>query len=211
MDAHGGWIAKPMDLLLFIRRIDGNTNQAELLQPASLAEMRIGSTNNPGYGLGIGFNNNGFGHNGAMNGTLSDLSYLNDGTGFAVTCNTWPSTDQFAVGLKTMLLDLVDDLNAAGAWPNIDLYPCDVPPGPAPSTQEVTRNLYVDWSSVCPLRNGNKACGLLGGPFLTVKQALGVVCAGDRLYIRGGSYDESVVFNRRVTVRSYDGAAIVGQ
>jgi CubicO group peptidase (beta-lactamase class C family) len=217
MDAHGGWIAKPIDLLLFLRRIDSNTNQADLLQPDSLTAMRTpsmapgpsgGGTN---YALGLGVTSGGWGHNGAMSGTLADLTYRNDGIAFAVTCNTRPSDDQFAGVLKATINNLINTLNALDAWPDFDLFPCNVPPGSPPQTMEVTSDLYVDGSSSCPWANGRKDCGFLQGPFPTVNQGVNAVCAGDRLFIRAGSYNEQVFFNRFVTVRSYDGTAIIGK
>jgi hypothetical protein len=214
MDAHGGWIAKPIDLLLFLRRIDGNTNNAELLTGDSLAEM-LTPSGAPGggssYGLGLGIGGSGWGHNGAMAGTLADLSYRNDGLAFAVTCNTWPAGDQFAGTLKSMIMDLIDNLNAANAWPNYDLFPCHVPPGDSPQTMEVTHDIYVDWSCNSLLPNGQKTCNLFGGPFKTVNQGANEICAGDRLFIRTGVYDEAVTLDRYVTIRSYDGAALIGE
>jgi CubicO group peptidase (beta-lactamase class C family) len=217
MDAHGGWIAKPLDLLLLLRRIDSNVNQAELLQPDSLTAMRTpslapgdggGGTN---YGLGLGIGGSGWGHNGAMNGTIADLTYRNDGLAFAVTCNTRPSTDQFAGVLKSTVMNIINTLDAANAWPSYDLFPCDVPPGDPPQTMEVTKDIYVDGSCTSPISNGQKDCGFLVGPYHTVNQGVNALCAGDRLWIRTGTYDEAVVLNRFTTVRSYDGSAVVGE
>jgi CubicO group peptidase (beta-lactamase class C family) len=213
MDAHGGWIAKPIDLLLLLRRMDGNTNNAELLTADGLTEM-LTPSGAPGgggsYGLGLGIGGGGWGHNGAMPGTIADLSYRNDGLAFAVTCNVRPQGDEFVGVLKSIIMDLIDDLNAANAWPNYDLFPCNVPPGDSPQTMEVTRDIYVDWSCNSLLPDGQKNCNLLGGPFKTVNQGANEICAGDRLFIRAGVYDEAVTLDRYTTVRSYDGAATVG-
>jgi hypothetical protein len=105
---------------------------------------------------------------------------------------------------------LVDTLDGAGAWPNYDLFPCNLPAGNPPPGLANPKDIYVDGSSVCLIHNGEKNCSLLSGPFLTVSQALGVSCAGDRLFIRAGSYNQSVTFNRYMTVRSYDGSAVIG-
>jgi hypothetical protein len=213
MDAHGGWIAKPIDLLLLLRRMDGNTNQAELLQPDSLAEMLTPSGapgGGAGYGLGVGIGGSGWGHNGAMNGTIADLSYRNDGYGFAVTCNTRPASDEFVGILKGTIMDIIDALDAANAWPNYDLFPCNVPPGDPPQTMEVTKDIYVDWSCNSIIKNGQQSCSFLFGPYQAVTDGVNAICAGDRLWIRNGIYDEAVIFDRYTTVRSYDGPATVG-
>ena len=213
MDANGGWIARPIDLLLFLRRIDGDSAQADILQPDSLAAMRTASGEPGGganYGLGLLLDSTEWGHNGCMSGTISFLVYRNDGMAFAVTCNTDPATDSCAGVIKGAMNALIDTLNAANAWPNIDLFPCTVPAGPAPKTMADPRTFYVDGGSVCAFVNGQQLCSFPGGPFKTVNQGNSIICSGDRLYIRAGSYNESVTFNRYMTVRSYDGTAVIG-
>ncbi|HYG24286.1 MAG TPA: serine hydrolase [Verrucomicrobiae bacterium] len=217
MDAHGGWIAKPLDLLLFLRRIDSSTNQAELLQPDSLTAMRTpsmapgpgsGGTN---YGLGLALGGSGWGHNGAMNGTIADLSYRNDGFGFAVACNIRPANDQFAGVVKAVINNAINALTTSNAWPAYDLFPCTVAPGEPPQTMAKTRDIYVDGACSSPIPNGQAGCTVLFGPYRNVNQGASAVCAGDRLWIRTGTYDEAVVLDRFTTVRSYDGAAVVGE
>jgi hypothetical protein len=78
------------------------------------------------------------------------------------------------------------------------------------------KELFVDWTADCLVPTGRKDCvpvGPLdiGGPFPSVNQALNASCWGHQLFIRGGTYNESVTFDRAMTVRSYDGTAIVGQ
>jgi hypothetical protein len=75
--------------------------------------------------------------------------------------------------------------------------------------------MYVDGSSDCLAPTGRKQCTQVGeysfgGPFHTVTQALtSPACMIDQLFIRGGTYKESVTFNRSMTVRSYEGIAII--
>src|SRR5204863_5006051 len=113
MDANGGWIAKPIDLLLFLRRIDGDSAQADLLQTASLTDMHTPSGTpgqGRGYGLGLIVNHFGgpttdyeWGHNGAMDGTISFLIHRDDGMAFAVTCNTRPAGDGYCGQLRSLI------------------------------------------------------------------------------------------------------------
>jgi hypothetical protein len=72
------------------------------------------------------------------------------------------------------------------------------------------RSFWVDGSSACLFLTGQKTCAVPGGPFRTVNQGNSIICSGDVLYIRAGSYNESVTFNRYMTVRSYDGTAVIG-
>jgi CubicO group peptidase (beta-lactamase class C family) len=225
MDGNGGWIARPIDLLLFQRRIDGSPLQADILSAERITEMRTspgvtdGNGNVISYGLGLGIGGGGWGHNGGMPGTLAQLEYRTDGFAFAVTGNLFPAVvagrDTNLVTLKAMMNDIIDALNAANAWPNYDLFPCDVPPGEAPPTMADPRTFYVDSGAVgCLLANGLSPFCLFplpGGPFPTVNQANDIACSGDRLFIRTGFYDEKVTFSRRMTIQSYDGTAVIGE
>jgi len=211
MDANGGWIARPMDLLLFLRRIDGNPAQADLLQPDSITAMQTGSTPNMGYGLGLVLNGTWWGHNGCMDGTIAFMVYRNDGLAFAVTCNTRPAGDSCAWGLRGVIDGLIDTLDAANAWPNYDLFPCDIPSGPAPKGLADPRHFYVNNTANCLFQNGAQNCSFLAGPFSTIIQAINTSCSGDAVFIRAGSYNETLTFNKLMTVRSYDGIAIIGK
>ncbi|HYT60876.1 MAG TPA: serine hydrolase [Haliangiales bacterium] len=211
MDANGGWIARPIDLLLFLRRIDGDSSKADLLSANSIMQMQTGSATNAGYGLGLLLNGSWWGHNGCMDGTISFLVYRTDGLAFAVTCNTAPAGDGCCWNLRSVINGIINTLDAANAWPNLDLFPCDIPAGDPPVGLANPRDLYLDKSSICLFQNGNKDCSIFGGPFNTVGSALGVVCDGDSLFIRTGSYNETVFFNRYMTVRSYDGTAVIGK
>lgn len=72
-------------------------------------------------------------------------------------------------------------------------------------------NLYVDGDSNCFIKNGRQTCNwILGGSFKTVIQGVSGAHPGDRLYIRGGSYNEALTFREITTVRSYDGTAVIG-
>lgn len=56
MDAHGGWLATPRDLVKFLVRTDGNPAPPDLLKQATLREMFTGSPANPGYSSGWSIN-----------------------------------------------------------------------------------------------------------------------------------------------------------
>jgi CubicO group peptidase (beta-lactamase class C family) len=213
MDAHGGWIAKPMDLLLFLRRIDGDTAQADLVQPDSLTEMLTGSTPRPSYGLGQLLDASEWGHNGSMAGSIGFLVHRYDGYSFAVTCNLRPpeDLDKYAFTIKGVINNLIDTLDTANAFPNYDLFPCSVPSGSAPKGLADPRNFYVDGSANCFIQNGQKICAFLAGPFSKVVSAYNTSCWGDVMHVRAGSYNETLTFNKLMTVRSYDGTAVIGK
>jgi CubicO group peptidase (beta-lactamase class C family) len=123
MDANGGWIAKPMDLLLFLRRIDGVSTNADIISAARYSEMHTGNSTSlmQGYGLGLIVNSSWFGHNGCMDGSISFLVHRTDGLDFAVTCNTRPSGDSCAWNLKGAI-DAALNAIPSTAWPDYDLF-----------------------------------------------------------------------------------------
>jgi CubicO group peptidase (beta-lactamase class C family) len=134
MDGSTAWIAKPSDLLLLGRRIDGDPRHTDLLGAYALSQMRlanqqpdIDNSNNPSnYGMGwYPGSRNGFqwwGHNGAMAGTKAYLVVSDGDYSFAYACNKVGTSDTFSGTFANLVLDLMDDIDDAGAWPAIDLF-----------------------------------------------------------------------------------------
>jgi CubicO group peptidase (beta-lactamase class C family) len=119
MDAHGGWIATPIDLLRLMVRADGFPTKPDLLQPGSITAMWTGSSANMGYGLGWGLGSDNRSHNGAFSGGIANLVRLNNGFEFAFVVNTRPATDDFSGKGQAVLTDIV---SAVTAWPAYDLF-----------------------------------------------------------------------------------------
>jgi CubicO group peptidase (beta-lactamase class C family) len=89
MDSHGGWVATTIDLLRFLRTVDGFTPPADLLTAANVARMTTGCAANPKVALGWGVDGPGnWNHNGALPGTLSLLKRYANGIGQAALINT---------------------------------------------------------------------------------------------------------------------------
>ena len=59
MDAHGGWIATPSDLLQFLMRVDGFANPMDTLRAGTVTAMTAPSAANPGYARGWAVNSAG--------------------------------------------------------------------------------------------------------------------------------------------------------
>lgn len=71
---------------------------------------------------------------------------------------------------------------------------------------------YVDGGSTCPVEVGWQDCESSGhGPYQTVNNALQDDCWGPALLIRAGHYKESILVDRGVVIRAYDGKAVIGQ
>lgn len=67
-----------------------------------------------------------------------------------------------------------------------------------------TRYVVHGLANIAPNGRKDMLPNLNGGPFREVIPALPVVPSGGRLYIRGGSYDETMIFSTPMTVRRYD-------
>ncbi len=127
MDGSTGWVGRPSDLLLLGRRLDGDATHADILSAASITVLHTrgnpGSSLNYGwrtYGLGWytdDYNNPGFwGHNGSMNGTRAEFIVGTNGTSFA-----WAANKQAEIS-NPALEAILNDITAANAWPDIDLF-----------------------------------------------------------------------------------------
>jgi len=118
-DAHGGWIATPIDLLRLMARVDGFPGKQDILTAVSEAAMVKGSSANWGYGLGWSVDSTWRGHNGSMAGTIANLVRREDGLSFAVTVNTRPAGDKYVGELTGILHAIVASLKD---WPSGDLF-----------------------------------------------------------------------------------------
>lgn len=89
MDAHGGWVATPRDLVQLILRLDGFPGPDDLLRPATLEQMVRPSTVNPGYAKGWAVNQaSNWWHSGSFNGGSAFLARIHDRHAWAVAVNT---------------------------------------------------------------------------------------------------------------------------
>lgn len=132
MDGSTGWITKPSDLLLLARRIDGNSRHRDIIGSYALSQMQMGNGQidfhnggTSGYGLGwYPGNRNGqtwWQHNGSMAGTQAILCVSDDGgMSFAYATNSVHDSDAFSSTFRNTILDLMDDIDDADAWPAVD-------------------------------------------------------------------------------------------
>ncbi|CAJ0583908.1 unnamed protein product, partial [Mesorhabditis spiculigera] len=87
----GGWIASPIQLLMFMAAVDGSDGREDILSEDSVNEwVKASPASNDTYGLGwsvniMGFN--GLQHDGRMPGSASMLVRLTNGLAMAVTVN----------------------------------------------------------------------------------------------------------------------------
>ncbi|AGC47013.1 beta-lactamase [Myxococcus stipitatus DSM 14675] len=136
MDAHGGWVVTPIDLLRVAVRVDGFATVPDLLSQTTLATMTTRTTaldpnGNPVvYAQGWAVNNvPNWWHNGYLQGTQSLLVRTHDRYGPSGTeefiwsamtnSNNSPSSDTPDINLDSLMWTVVKGVSA---WPAHDLF-----------------------------------------------------------------------------------------
>jgi len=105
MDAHGGWIATPQEMLQFALSVDGFCFQPDILEKESLKKMTTGSTANPSYACGWSVNKQGnYWHGGSLPGLTSLLVRTQSGYCWAACINT--RQKGIALALDRLMWDL---------------------------------------------------------------------------------------------------------
>jgi CubicO group peptidase (beta-lactamase class C family) len=125
LDASGGWIASPIDLLRLVTHIDGTSTVPDILAPATMTRMYAEQTSGANYGLGwhLEFNGNGtpfnVWHDGAFHGALGVVKRFAAGLGMAASTNCNPCSGPETNALGILSRDLG---TATVTWPQVDLF-----------------------------------------------------------------------------------------
>jgi CubicO group peptidase (beta-lactamase class C family) len=115
MDAHGGWVAHPLELLRVVDRFDGRGEVTDLLPPERLHEMTTGDSRFPDYALGWSVNKaDNWWHQGAMPGTSSMIARTSGGFNWVIITNARPASSDFPTALDQLMWKV---LGAVSAWP----------------------------------------------------------------------------------------------
>jgi len=133
LDSHGGWIASAVDLLRFIRVVEGSGGQTKLLTDETLAAMTEyqglpGDGQSPAhyYALGWNVDNPGtpqeeWSHSGALSGSNATLMVRRvDGISYAVLFNSLPT--DYAAFFNELTPAMRAAINSVHTWPNKDLF-----------------------------------------------------------------------------------------
>lgn len=134
MDGSTAWIAKPSDLLLLARRIDGDSLHRDILQNTSISQMRIPNgmldfSSPPrvsNYGLGvypIPINGSTYwAHNGTMNGTAANLAFTVGNSAFAYARNKCGTNDGASSAFSGTVFNFIKKITDSISWPSINLF-----------------------------------------------------------------------------------------
>lgn len=89
MDSHGGWIARPADLVQFFMHVDGFAQPPNILRPETIQIMTTASAVNPHYAKGWEVNAaHNWWHNGLLPGTSTIAVRTHSGFCWAAFTNT---------------------------------------------------------------------------------------------------------------------------
>lgn len=114
MDAHGGWLASPADLVKFLVRCDGSGQPTDLLKKASINAMMTPAKVNPGYASGWAVNAapNRW-HSGSLPGTSTIAVQTASGLCWAGFTNS--RSKDLATALDRLMWDLAKSVPAWNA------------------------------------------------------------------------------------------------
>lgn len=118
-DGFGGWVARPIDLVNFLRRVDGAPSPSDILSGPHHTTMTTGSAQRASYALGWNVGGTLQNHNGCFSGGRSFLVELADGLSYSVIVNNSPTNDNCGWTLKG-ILDAA--LPSVSAYPSYDLF-----------------------------------------------------------------------------------------
>jgi CubicO group peptidase (beta-lactamase class C family) len=108
MDSHGGWIARPADLVQFAMHVDGFAAPPNILKPDTIRTMTTGSSANAGYAKGWSVNKaNNWWHNGSLPGTSTLVVRTHSGFCWAAFTNTRRSDSALDGDLDKLIWTMV--------------------------------------------------------------------------------------------------------
>ncbi len=112
MDAHGGWIASPTDLVNFAMHVDGFSTPPDILKVETLRTMTAPGSVNPGYACGWSVNKiPNWWHGGSLPGTSAILVRTASGFCWAALANS--RSEGIAPALDRLMWRMV---RAVPAW-----------------------------------------------------------------------------------------------
>ena len=133
LDSHGGWIASAMDLLRFVRVVEGSGGQTKLLTDETLATMTAyqglpGDGQSPAHYYALGWNvdfpgtpQEEWSHSGALSGSNAALLTRRvDGISYALLFNSLPT--DYAGFFNELIPGMRATINSVPKWPDKDLF-----------------------------------------------------------------------------------------
>jgi len=116
MDSHGGWLAKPSDLVRFAIHVDGFSASRDILAPESIREMTTATAANLQYAKGWAVNGaNNWWHAGSLPGATSIMVRTASGFCWAALANSREPHGDTGGALDRMLWQMVRQVKSWNA------------------------------------------------------------------------------------------------
>jgi CubicO group peptidase (beta-lactamase class C family) len=113
MDSHGGWLARPTDIVKFMMHVDGFARPPNILKPETIQTMTTASSANSGYAKGWAVNKSGnWWHSGSLPGTTTVAVRTHSGFCWAAFTNTSRANSQIDGDLDQLNWDMVGKVDA---------------------------------------------------------------------------------------------------
>ena len=113
MDSHGGWLARPADLVQFFMHVDGFAAPPNILKLPTIQTMTTGSAVNAHYAKGWAVNNaDNWWHNGSLPGTSTIAVRTHSGFCWAAFTNTRRSKSALDGDLDKLVWNMVRQVKA---------------------------------------------------------------------------------------------------
>jgi N-acyl-D-amino-acid deacylase len=132
MDAHGGWIASPVDLMRFMTSVDGREDRADVISFATVNDMiarpALDHWQSSSYWYAKGWSVRSAGsdrnwwHTGLLAGTTTVMVRAHNGFSWAILVNA-SATDFCCAMMNAMDRLMWDAVGSVGQWPIHDLFP----------------------------------------------------------------------------------------
>jgi len=113
MDSHGGWIARPADLVQFFMHVSGFAAPPNILKSQTIQTMTTASAANAGYAKGWEINKaNNLWHNGTLPGTETIAVRTHSGFCWAAFANTRRSNSSLGSDLDKLVWHMVGQVKS---------------------------------------------------------------------------------------------------
>jgi CubicO group peptidase (beta-lactamase class C family) len=113
MDSHGGWIARPTDLVQFFMHVSGFPTPPNILKPETIQIMTTASAVNAGYAKGWEVNKvNNWWHNGTLSGSETIAVRTHTGFCWAAFANTRRFNSPFGSDLDKLVWKMVGQVKS---------------------------------------------------------------------------------------------------
>ncbi len=113
MDSHGGWLARPANLVQFAMHVSDFTPPPNVLRPETIKIMTTTTAANPNYAKGWEINKAGnWWHNGSLPGTSTIMVRTHSGFCWAAFTNTSRRNSKLDGDLDNLIWTMVQQVKA---------------------------------------------------------------------------------------------------